>query len=86
MAKVAMPQEMKGVPLEVLADEDRAKLNDSDFGLVILTKQANVLRKFPVNDPGNASDLNEFLFVDLQRSNRAFLRRLLPPNELPEIG
>ena len=54
MAKVAMPQEMKGVPLEVLADEDRAKLNDSDFGLVILTKQANVLRKFPVNDPGNA--------------------------------
>src|SRR5690606_11725465 len=30
------------------------RLPDSDFGLIVFTKRAAVLRKFPVNDPGNA--------------------------------
>ena len=29
-------------------------MNSFDFGLILLTQRASVLRKFPVNDPGNA--------------------------------
>jgi hypothetical protein len=55
MAKVAAPQGRLGaVNLAVLTPEQHEGLPDSEFGLVILTKRAAVLRKYPVNDPGNA--------------------------------
>jgi hypothetical protein len=54
MSKVAMPAEMRGVHLSMLTPEQHSTLPDSDFGLILLTKRASVLRKFPVNDPGNA--------------------------------
>jgi len=54
MSKIAMPTGMRDVSLSVLTPEQHSRLPDSEFGLVILTKRANVLRKFPVNDPGNA--------------------------------
>lgn len=54
MAKIAMPAEMRDVRLSMLTPDQHARLPDSDFGLIMLTKRANVLRKFPVNDPGNA--------------------------------
>lgn len=54
MSKIAMPQTVRGVNMTALSSEQHEKLADSDFGLIILTKKASVLRKFPVNDPGNA--------------------------------
>lgn len=54
MAKIAMPSRLKGVPMSMMTPEELDGLGESDFGLIILTKRASVLRKFPVNDPGNA--------------------------------
>jgi len=54
MSKVAMPAALRNVKLAMLSPEQHARLPDTDFGLIVLTKRANVLRKFPVNDPGNA--------------------------------
>jgi hypothetical protein len=54
MTKVSMPVEMQDANLTMLTPEQRQGLPDSDFGLIVLTKRASVLRKFPVNDPGNA--------------------------------
>jgi hypothetical protein len=54
MAKVAMPSSLRQVPINLLEPDDHAALPDNEFGLVILTKRAHALRKFPVNDPGNA--------------------------------
>lgn len=54
LSKIAMPAKAGQLQLDVLEADDRRRLNDSDFGLVILTKQANVVRKFPVSDAGNA--------------------------------
>jgi hypothetical protein len=55
MAKVASAAAaVRDVPVTVLKPEDHGRLSDADFGLIVITKQANVLRKFPVNDPGNA--------------------------------
>lgn len=53
LSKIAAPQNMHNVQTALLDDEDRDRLPDTDFGLVVLTKRASVLRKFPVNDPGN---------------------------------
>jgi hypothetical protein len=54
MTKVSMPVEMKNEHVTVLTPDQHQSLPDSDFGLIVLTKRASVLRKFPVNDPGNA--------------------------------
>lgn len=54
MTKVAMPAGLAKTQINVLTPEEHARLPDSDFGLIVLTKRAAVLRKFPVNDPGNA--------------------------------
>lgn len=54
LRKIAAPVEMRNVPTEVLGEEERDALDDNEFGLVVITKRASVLRKFPVNDPGNA--------------------------------
>lgn len=54
MTKIAMPKALARIPLAELNDEQRERLPDTEFGLVILTKRAAVLRKYPVNDPGNA--------------------------------
>lgn len=54
MSKVAMPSEMGRVPMNLLTPEQHSSLPDNEFGLIVLTKRASVLRKFPVNDPGNA--------------------------------
>jgi len=54
MSKVAMPVELKNTDVSLLTPEQHGALPDSDFGLIYLTKRASVLRKFPVNDPGNA--------------------------------
>lgn len=54
MAKIAMPQAVGRVHMVDLTPEEHERLADTDFGLVVLTKRAAVLRKYPVNDPGNA--------------------------------
>lgn len=54
MSKVAMPAELANLDVTVLTPEQHSGLDDSEFGLIFLTKRASVLRKFPVNDPGNA--------------------------------
>ena len=54
MTKVSMPVEMKNTHVTMLTPEQHEALPDSEFGLIVLTKRASVLRKFPVNDPGNA--------------------------------
>jgi len=54
MSKIAMPAEMRDVRVSMLTPEQHSSLPDSEFGLILLTKRAHVLRKFPVNDPGNA--------------------------------
>lgn len=54
MAKIAMPKLATGLQFNQLTPEQHERLPDTEFGLVILTKRASVLRKFPVNDPGNA--------------------------------
>lgn len=54
MSKLATPAGLANVPMSVLAPDEHARLGDSEFGLIVLTKQAHVLRKFPVNDSGNA--------------------------------
>ena len=54
MSKIAMPSKLSGMNMSMLTPEQRDRLSDTDFGLVVLTKRAAVLRKFPVNDPGNA--------------------------------
>ena len=54
MSKVAMPASVANANMCVLTPEQRDQLSDTDFGLIVLTKRAAVLRKFPVNDPGNA--------------------------------
>lgn len=56
MAKVAsvLPPAVKHAHITQLTPEQHEALPDSEFGLVILTKRAHVLRKYPVNDPGNA--------------------------------
>lgn len=54
MSKVAMPAEMANVNMTMLTPAQHEELPDNEFGLIVLTKRASVLRKFPVNDPGNA--------------------------------
>lgn len=54
MRKIAMPSVVRGLNTTELTPEQHASLPDSEFGLIVLTKRAAVLRKFPVNDPGNA--------------------------------
>jgi hypothetical protein len=54
MSKVAMPAEMANVNMTMLTPAQHEQLPDNEFGLIFLTKRASVLRKFPVNDPGNA--------------------------------
>jgi len=54
MSKIAMPESMRTTRVSLLTPEQHSSLPDSDFGLILLTKRANVMRKFPVNDPGNA--------------------------------
>ena len=54
MSKLAMPDEVRTVEFDLLSFEKCAALSDTNFGLVVLTKQGNKIRKFPVNDPGNA--------------------------------
>lgn len=54
MTKIAMPKALSRLQVTQLTDEQLEQLPDTEFGLVILTKRASVLRKFPVNDPGNA--------------------------------
>jgi hypothetical protein len=54
MSKVAMPASIGGTQVTVLTHEQIEQMPDTDFGLVVLTKRASVLRKFPVCDPGNA--------------------------------
>jgi hypothetical protein len=38
---------------EILSPEEHQGLSDDDFALVVLTKHANVLRKFPIHDDGH---------------------------------
>ena len=54
MSKIASPTGFGGTNMSLLSAEELAHLPDSEFGLVIFTKRASVLKKFPVNDPGNA--------------------------------
>jgi hypothetical protein len=54
LTKIAMPVGLAGAQMTVLTPEQHAALPDTDFGLVVLTKRAAVMRRFPVNDPGNA--------------------------------
>lgn len=54
MSKVAMPAMLRNANMSVLTPEQHEQLADTDFGLIVLTKRAAVLRKYPVNDPGNA--------------------------------
>ena len=54
MSKVASPAAIGDTPITILTPEERGRLPDSEFGLVFLTRHASVLRRYPVNDPGNA--------------------------------
>ena len=54
MTKLSAPAEVQRAAMQVLSEAERAALGDSDFGLVMITKRGSVLRRFPVNDPGNA--------------------------------
>lgn len=54
MTKVSMPMEMGQTRVTMLTPEQHQGLTDVDFGLIVLTKRAAVLRKYPINDPGNA--------------------------------
>lgn len=54
MSKVATPGGAGQVQMTQLTPEQHEALPDTDFGLIMITKRASVLRKFPVNDPGNA--------------------------------
>jgi len=54
MTKISSPQGFGDTQVNVLTPEEMSRLPDSDFGLVIFTKRASVLKKYPVNDPGNA--------------------------------
>jgi hypothetical protein len=39
--------------MHVLTPEEHASLSDDSFGLIVLTKNANVVRKFPIHDEGH---------------------------------
>ena len=39
--------------MHVLTPEEHAALDDDQFGLIVLTKNANVVRKFPLHDEGH---------------------------------
>jgi hypothetical protein len=54
LTKLSLPRELQDVHLDLVSDADRDRLPDSSFGLVLITKRASVLRKFPVNDAGNS--------------------------------
>lgn len=54
MSKLAMPSDLNNASMSLLTPDQHTSLPDSEFGLIFLTKRASVLRKFPVNDPGNA--------------------------------
>jgi len=54
ISKIAAPASLSNVPMHELSHGEHDSLDDSDFGLIVLTKQASVLRRFPVNDPGNS--------------------------------
>lgn len=53
MSKIAMPAALARAQTTVLTDDQHAALPDTDFGLIVLTKRAAVMRRYPVNDPGN---------------------------------
>lgn len=53
LTKLAAPAALADVPFDLLSADRRAALSDRDFGLIVITKHAGVLRKFPVSDPGN---------------------------------
>lgn len=53
-AKLASAADVRHVPMRELSSGEHSSLDDSQFGLIVLTKNASVLRRFPVNDPGNA--------------------------------
>jgi hypothetical protein len=54
MSKIAMPAAIARAQTTVLTADQHAALPDTDFGLIVLTKRAAVMRRYPVNDPGNA--------------------------------
>lgn len=54
MTKIAMPVEVQNVQMTVLDSDERDRLPNTEFGLVVLTKHAHAIRKFPLNDPGNS--------------------------------
>jgi hypothetical protein len=54
MAKLSLPAEIADLELEPLSETDRDRLGDDAFGLVMITKQGSVLRRFPVCDPGHS--------------------------------
>lgn len=57
----------------ILEPEEHQSLPDNQFGLIVLTKRANILRKFPLNDEGNVwlsaqyFDMNSHKLDDVQK-------------------
>ena len=54
LRKLAMPAALADAPFEKLSAEGIDDLEDQFFGLVYISKHAQIERKFPLNDPGNA--------------------------------
>lgn len=54
ISKLASTENIQHLPMHELSPVEHSDLDDSQFGLIVLTKNANVLRRFPVNDAGNA--------------------------------
>lgn len=57
----------------ILDPDEHQSLPDDQFGLIVLTKRANVMRKFPINDEGNTwlsaqyFDMNHHKLDDVQK-------------------
>lgn len=67
LRKMAAPRGLGAAIFEVLSPDEREELHNDQFGLVVITKTAEVLRKFPLVDPPHVWLAGQYLALNHEK-------------------
>lgn len=67
---------------EILSTEDHRALNDDDFALIVITKHANVIRKFPLHDDGHVK--LAALYFDINHDSLSAVEKICAATHIRE--
>jgi hypothetical protein len=67
LQKIAAPGELGGLAITVMSPHDLRQLHDDQFGLLVVTKEASVLRKFPVHDAAHSYLAGQYLGMNMHK-------------------